>query len=155
MVDVGQKPSSSRTALAQARVFMRPQTYERIANQSIAKGDVFETARIAGIMAAKKTPDLIPLCHPLQMQHVGIEMIQEPEKHAILIRATARVHAQTGVEMEALAAASVAALTIYDMCKAVDKDMVISDICLLEKAGGKSGTYHRPPDAPGSGGKRG
>ena len=146
MVDVGEKPGTRRTAVAQGRVYMRPETFERIVQQTIHKGNVLETARIAGIMAGKKTPDLIPLCHPLQIQQISVDMTPEEDSHTILIRATARVFAQTGVEMEAMTAVSVAALTIYDMCKSVDREMVISDICLMEKSGGKSGTYVRPAE---------
>jgi len=149
MVDVGEKSPSRREAVAQARVYMHPETFERIVNQTIDKGNVLETARLAGIMAGKKAPDLIPLCHPIQVQHVGLDFIPEEAAHSILIRGTARVFAQTGVEMEALTAVSVAALTIYDMCKSVDREMMISEICLLEKSGGKSGNYTRPDDAPG------
>jgi cyclic pyranopterin phosphate synthase len=151
MVDVGEKPASRRTAIAQGRVYMRPETFERIASSSIYKGNVLETARIAGIMAGKRAPELIPLCHPLQIQHISLEFIPESAGPSILIRATARVMAQTGVEMEALTAVSVAALTIYDMCKSVDREMMLSDICLMEKSGGKSGTYKRPAAGGGAG----
>ncbi|MFO7839935.1 MAG: cyclic pyranopterin monophosphate synthase MoaC [Desulfosalsimonadaceae bacterium] len=152
MVDVGEKPFSRRKAVARGRVYMRRETYERIVNQSIAKGNVLEAARIAGIMAGKKTPDFIPLCHPLQIQQIRLDFTPESggaEGPCILIQAAARVYAQTGVEMEALTAVSVAALTIYDMCKSVDREMMISGICLMEKSGGKSGVYTRPQDAPG------
>ncbi len=155
MVDVGDKASSRRTAVARGRVYMRPETFERILQQSIQKGNVLETARIAGIMAGKKTSDLIPLCHPLQIQQIGVDMTPEADSHSILIQAKARVFAQTGVEMEALTAVSVAALTIYDMCKSVDREIMISEICLMEKSGGKSGTYRRPANAPGPPADRG
>jgi len=144
MVDVGEKSASRRTAVAEGRVYMQPETFERIMSQTIYKGNVLETARIAGIMAAKKTPDLIPLCHPLEIQQISVDFIPEDNSHSIRIRATARVFAQTGVEMEAMTAVSVAALTIYDMCKSVDREMTLSEIRLMEKSGGKSGTYIRP-----------
>ncbi len=144
MVDVGEKTASRRTAVAEGRVYMRPETFERIMGRTIYKGNVLETARIAGIMAGKKTPDLIPLCHPLDIQQISVDFIPEDDSHSIRIQATARVFAQTGVEMEAMTAVSVAALTIYDMCKAIDREMIISEIRLMEKSGGKSGTYIRP-----------
>ena len=144
MVDVGEKSASRRTAVAEGRVYMQPETFERIMSQTIYKGNVLETARIAGIMAAKKTPDLIPLCHPLEIQQISVDFIPEDNSHSIRIQATARVFAQTGVEMEAMTAVSVAALTIYDMCKSVDREMTISEIRLMQKSGGKSGTYVRP-----------
>ena len=144
MVDVGEKSASRRTAVAEGRVYMQPETFERIMSQTIYKGNVLETARIAGIMAAKKTPDLIPLCHPLEIQQISVDFISADDSHSIRIRATARVFAQTGVEMEAMTAVSVAALTIYDMCKSVDREMTLSEIRLMEKSGGKSGTYIRP-----------
>jgi len=146
MVDVGEKPASQRTAVAEGRVYMQPETFERIMSQAIHKGNVIETARLAGIMAGKRTPALIPLCHPLQIQHIGVDFMPEDTSHSIRIRATVRVFAQTGVEMEAMTAVSVAALTIYDMCKSVDREMMISEICLMEKSGGKSGTYIRPAE---------
>lgn len=144
MVDVGEKTASRRTAVAEGRVYMQPETFERIMGRTVYKGNVLETARIAGIMAAKKTPDLIPLCHPLDIQQISVEFIPEDESHSIRIQATARVFAQTGVEMEAMTAVSVAALTIYDMCKSIDREMTISGIRLMKKSGGKSGTYIRP-----------
>lgn len=143
MVDVGEKAASQRTAVAEGRVYMQPETFERIIHQTMHKGNVLETARIAGIMAGKKTPELIPLCHPLQIQSIRVDFIPEDAAHSIRIRATASVFAQTGVEMEAMTAVSVAALTIYDMCKSVDRDIMISEIRLMEKSGGKSGTYVR------------
>jgi cyclic pyranopterin phosphate synthase len=148
MVDTSDKPITLRTAEASARVEMRSETLQMIRDRRAVKGDVFEVARLAGIMAAKRTGDLIPLCHPLGLTSVSIEFeIQEPS--AVLIRATTRVHARTGVEMEALTAASLAALTIYDMCKAVDRSMVIGEVRLLRKTGGIHGDWildNRPGD---------
>jgi cyclic pyranopterin phosphate synthase len=143
MVDVTEKVPSQRTALAQAVVHMTAETFQRIVAGTVAKGNVFETARIAGVMAAKKTADLIPMCHPLNLTHVQIDFFPDDERHAIRIESTARILDQTGVEMEALTAVSVASLTIYDMCKAIDKGMTITDVCLLKKTGGKSGTFVR------------
>lgn len=143
MVDVTDKTPSLRIAVAQGVVSMNPVTYEMIHNKTVKKGNVLETARIAGIMAAKKTSELIPMCHPLNITHISIDFSPEKETHSIRIETTARLFGQTGVEMEALTAASVAALTIYDMCKSYDREMVISDIYLLEKSGGKSGTFTR------------
>ncbi len=143
MVDVTPKAVSERTARAQAVIAMQPETFDMIDKQAIKKGNVLETARIAGIMAAKQTAALIPMCHPLNLTHVQIDFFPEKASHSIRIEALTRVSAQTGVEMEALTAASVAALTIYDMCKAVDRQMTISAICLLEKRGGKSGHWKR------------
>jgi len=140
MVDVTNKAVTAREAVAEARVRMLPQTLQMIEQGGHPKGDVFAVARIAGIQAAKKTHDLIPLCHPLLLTSVKVEL-QANGADAVLIRATCRLAGQTGVEMEALTAASVAALTIYDMCKAVDKGMVIEGIRLLEKRGGKSGDW--------------
>jgi cyclic pyranopterin phosphate synthase len=141
MVDVTDKPSSVRTAVAGGEIRMQPSTFEMIRDHKVKKGNVLETARIAGIMAAKRTPDLIPMCHPLNVTHVQIDFLPDENKHCIGIRAAVRAVDQTGVEMEALTAASVAALTIYDMCKAHDREMTISGIRLLAKSGGKSGTY--------------
>lgn len=141
MVDVGDKDVTRRTAIAEARVRMLPATLALIAAGQMPKGDVFAVARIAGIQAAKKTADLIPLCHPLMLSSVSVEL--EPEAPgAVRITATCRLAGRTGVEMEALTAASVAALTLYDMCKAVDKGMVIEQVRLLEKTGGQSGDFH-------------
>jgi len=144
MVDVGNKADTSRMALAAGKITMNKRAYSLVQTGKIAKGDVLGVARIAGIMAAKKVPDLIPLTHPLMLNKVNVDFIFHDENSMIEIRARAGIHGKTGVEMEALTAVSVAALTIYDMCKAVDKTMVISDICLLEKTGGKSGTFLRP-----------
>ncbi len=143
MVDVTEKACSDRRALAQGKITMIPDTFEKIQNRSIKKGNVLETARIAGVMAAKKTSDLIPMCHPLNITHVAVDFIPDEKESAIFIQASVRLTGQTGVEMEALTAVSVAALTIYDMCKSYDKSRTISDICLLEKSGGKSGMYMR------------
>jgi cyclic pyranopterin phosphate synthase len=146
MVDVTEKAATVRTAVAGAEIRMRPDTFELIRDQKVKKGNVLETARIAGIMAAKRTPDLIPMCHPLNLTHVQIDFLPDEKAYAIGIRASVRAVDQTGVEMEALTAAAVAALTIYDMCKAHDREMSISGLQLLEKSGGKSGTYKRHTD---------
>ena len=140
MVDVTDKAVTSREALAQAVVRMRPETLDMIVSGGHPKGDVFAVARIAGIQAAKKTSDLIPLCHPLMLTSVKVELSAQGTD-AVLIVARCKLSGQTGVEMEALTAASVAALTIYDMCKAVDRGMTIENIRLLEKLGGKSGHF--------------
>ncbi len=141
MVDVSAKGSTERTATAKGTVTMRPETLARIASGGIKKGDVLGVARIAGIMAAKRTHELIPLCHPLALTAVSLDLTPDSSRNAIEITATVKVTGQTGVEMEALTAASVAALTIYDMCKAIDRGMTISDIRLVHKSGGKSGVY--------------
>ena len=143
MVDVTKKVSTLRTAIAQGLISMKPATLDMILSQNVKKGNVLETARIAGIMAAKKTCDLIPMCHPLNITHLQIDFFPEQAASSIKIEAVARISGQTGVEMEALTAVSIAALTIYDMCKSYDREMAISDICLLEKSGGKSGTFTR------------
>lgn len=143
MVDVTAKTPGDRAAKAQALVSMQADTLAMIREQAIRKGNVLETARIAGIMAAKQTAGLIPMCHPLNLTHVQIDFHPDPEASTIRIEALARVISNTGVEMEALTAAAVAALTIYDMCKSHDRGMSISDICLLEKSGGKSGRWVR------------
>lgn len=143
MVDVGAKPETERRAVAQGRITMQAQTLARILAGTQAKGDVLGIARIAGIMAAKKTADLIPLCHPIPLTRVEIDFTTQPDEHAIVCRATAETRGRTGVEMEALTAVNVALLTIYDMCKAVDRGMTMHDIGLLEKSGGKSGTWRR------------
>lgn len=141
MVDVTDKSISYRLAIAEAWVQMLPSTLEMIVKQQHSKGDVFSVARIAGIQAAKKTSELIPLCHPLMLTSVKLELEACPEKNSVHILATCKLAGQTGVEMEALTAASVAALTIYDMCKAVDKAMTITTVRLLRKEGGKSGVF--------------
>jgi cyclic pyranopterin phosphate synthase len=143
MVEVGDKAPTQRVALARGEVRMQESTLERILGGDLAKGDVLAVARLAGIMAAKKTPDLIPLCHPLLLTSISIEFYPHPGEGRIEIEAKVRVTGQTGVEMEALTAVSGAALTIYDMCKAVDKAMVISEVRLMEKHGGKSGSFVR------------
>ena len=143
MVDVSEKPATAREAVAQGVITMQPQTFNLIREQKVKKGNVLETARIAGVMAAKRTAALIPMCHPLAITHVKVDFSSQPETHSIRIEATVRVVAQTGVEMEALTAVSVAALTIYDMCKSYDRAMTISDVHLLRKSGGKSGTFVR------------
>jgi cyclic pyranopterin phosphate synthase len=144
MVDVSNKAVTLREAVAQGLVKMGPDTFELIREQKVKKGNVLETARIAGIMAAKKTAELIPMCHPLPLTHVQIDFFSDPETSSIRIEAVARVAAQTGVEMEALTAVSVAALTVYDMCKSYDRTIMISDIYLVKKSGGKSGIFVRP-----------
>jgi len=141
MVDVSEKNDTSRVAIANGTIRMRPDTFELIMADEIPKGNVLGTARIAGIMAAKKTSDLIPLCHPLPLAKISIEFEPAEDKTGFNIVATAKVIGKTGVEMEALTAVNVAALTIYDMAKAVDREMVISDVRLTHKSGGKSGTF--------------
>ncbi|MBF0449623.1 MAG: cyclic pyranopterin monophosphate synthase MoaC [Candidatus Magnetomorum sp.] len=143
MVDVSNKPITTRTAIAQCVVRMSPDAFQIIMQDTGKKGNVIETARIAGIMAAKKTSELIPLCHPLTLTQVQIDFFPSKDNQSISIQSMVKIDAKTGVEMEAMTAVSVAALTIYDMCKAVDKSMVITDICLLKKTGGKSGVYQR------------
>jgi cyclic pyranopterin monophosphate synthase len=143
MVEVGEKTPTRRVAVARGEVRMREETLRRILDRQVEKGDVLAVARLAGIMAAKKTPDLIPLCHPLALSSAAVDFIPFPGEGRIEIEAIVKVTGTTGVEMEALTAVSVAALTIYDMCKAVDKGMEIGAIRLLEKHGGKSGSYRR------------
>jgi cyclic pyranopterin monophosphate synthase len=143
MVDVTEKAPTVRTAAAEAEVRMRPDTFARIRDHKVKKGNVLETARIAGVMAAKRTADLIPMCHPLKLTHVQVDFQPDERRHRIGIRVSVRAVDQTGVEMEALTAAAVAALTVYDMCKAHDREMTISGIQLVEKSGGKSGTFKR------------
>ena len=141
MVDVSAKNVTARTATAKARISMKPTTLKLIAGGDLAKGNALEVARIAGIMAAKKTADLIPLCHPLALSKVSVEFTPDEKTSCIEVEATVKLNGQTGVEMEALTAVSVACLTLYDMAKAVDRSMTISDMRLTHKAGGKSGTY--------------
>ncbi|MBZ0162426.1 MAG: cyclic pyranopterin monophosphate synthase MoaC [Notoacmeibacter sp.] len=141
MVDVGAKADSERVAIAEGAVVMQPATLAMILEGNARKGDVIGTARIAGIMAAKRTHELIPLCHPLLLTKVAVDIEPDESLPGLRVRATARVTGKTGVEMEALTAASVACLTIYDMAKAVDKAMVLTGIRLIEKTGGKSGTW--------------
>jgi len=143
MVDVSEKAATVREAVARGFVTMNPDTVQMILDRNIPKGDVVATARIAGIMAAKKTGELVPMCHPLNLTSVAVEITVEEIKSRVSIEARVKTVGQTGVEMEALTAVSVAALTIYDMCKAVDKEMSISGIVLVEKRGGKSGEFRR------------
>lgn len=143
MVDVTDKAPTSRRAVAEGRVVMTGDTFARITDTRVKKGNVLETARIAGVMAAKRTGEMIPMCHPLFITGVRLDFYPEPAAHAFRIEAEVRVKGETGVEMEALHAVSVAALTIYDMCKAYDKGMHIEGIRLLAKSGGKSGDYRR------------
>lgn len=147
MVDVGAKSSTTREGIAEGRIYMEPETLKKIMEGSHKKGDVLGIARVAGIMGAKKTPDLIPLCHPIMITSVDLVLTPEPENNAVYCKATVRCNGQTGVEMETLTAVQVALLTIYDMCKAVDRGMVISEIGLLEKSGGKSGHWRRSASA--------
>jgi cyclic pyranopterin phosphate synthase len=146
MVDVSDKKATARTAVAGGAISMTAETYDRIQRQAVKKGNVLETARIAGIMAAKRASELIPMCHPIGITHAQVDFIPEDAHHRFNIQAQVRTIDQTGVEMEALTAVSVAALTIYDMCKSHDRGMTISDIRLLEKSGGKSGTYKKNQD---------
>ena len=143
MVDVGAKGETERVAVAKATVLMQPATLALIRDRKAAKGDVLAVAQLAGIMAAKRTPDLLPLCHPLSLSAVEVKLALDADRHAVEIEATCKLKGRTGVEMEALTAVSVAALTVYDMCKAVDRGMVISDVKLVHKSGGKSGTFDR------------
>lgn len=145
MVDVGEKAATERVAVAQAMVLVQPSTLNLIAAGQAAKGDVLGVARVAGIMAAKRTHELIPLCHPLMLTSVAVDFVLAPEPSRIEITATVKTLGQTGVEMEALTAVSVAALTIYDMVKAVDRGMRLTEIHLEHKSGGRSGTYQAPP----------
>ncbi len=143
MVDISGKLPTAREAVAAARVAMQPGTLRLIMDRRMAKGDVFGVARIAGIMAAKRTADLIPLCHPLTLSSVEIALAPETGTSSVAIRATVRTEGRTGAEMEALTAVAAAGLAIYDMCKAVDRSMTITDVRLLKKTGGKSGTFER------------
>jgi len=145
MVDISDKEETDRVAIAGARVVMRPETLERIRSGDVAKGDVLAVARLAGIMAAKRTAELIPLCHPLALTSVKVDLECVAERSAVEITAICKLRGRTGVEMEALTAASVAALTVYDMCKAVDRGMVVTDLRLLRKSGGKSGNWEAEP----------
>ena len=148
MVNISAKDVTERAATAQARIFLLPETLEKIQRGKIAKGDVLAVAQVAGVMGAKKTPDLIPMCHPILLTSVDISFKEDPRpdqegRCSITVLATAKTTGPTGVEMEAMTAASVVTLTIYDMCKAVDRGMSFSEVCLLSKTGGKSGTYTR------------
>ena len=143
MVDVSAKDVTAREAVARGEVAMRPETLAAIAAGELPKGDVLAVARLAGIMAAKRTADLVPLCHPLPLSHVDVRLTPDPDGARVRIESRVRVEARTGVEMEALTAVAVAGLTLYDMCKAIDRDMRIGAIRLVEKRGGRSGTYRR------------
>ena len=144
MVDVTDKAETARVAVAKGAVVMQPETLALIRAGGVEKGDVLSVARLAGIMGAKRTPDLIPLCHPLNLSSVRVDLELSAERPAVEITATCKLTGKTGVEMEALTAVAVAALTVYDMCKAVDRAMRIEDIRLTHKSGGKSGTYEAP-----------
>ena len=146
MVDVGDKAVTRRVAVAEGRIRMQPHTLDLIRQGGHKKGDVLGIARVAGIMAAKKTAELIPLCHPLTLTRVDLDLAPQPEASAVYCRATVETLAQTGVEMEALTAVQIALLTVYDMCKAVDRGMTIETVRLLEKSGGKSGSWRRDGD---------
>ena len=143
MVDVGEKNITRRTATAMARVFVNENTFALIQSGGMKKGDVLTVAQVAGVMGAKHTPDLIPMCHPILMDGIDLKLSLNREKLCVEILAAVSCDGRTGVEMEALTAVSTAALTVYDMCTAVQKDMVISDICLMEKTGGVHGDFHR------------
>ena len=143
MVDVGEKPVSQRVAVAAGRVLVNENTFALIESGGMKKGDVLTVAQIAGVMGAKRTPDIIPMCHPILMDGINLELFLDEERHSVEIVATVSCDGRTGVEMEALTAVSTAALTVYDMCKAVQKDMVITDIRLLKKTGGVHGDYIR------------
>ncbi|MEX0974918.1 MAG: cyclic pyranopterin monophosphate synthase MoaC [Bacillota bacterium] len=149
MVDVGNKDVTERQAVARGRVKMKPETLDLIAHGGVAKGDVLALAQVAGIMAAKKTPDLIPLCHPLDLSSVTVRLILDEESSSVEVEAQVRVLSRTGAEMEALTAVAAACLTVYDMCKAVEKGMEVSDIRLVQKSGGKSGHYVREDEQIG------
>jgi len=146
MVDVGEKPVTVRTAVAAGRVLVNRDTFRLIETGGMKKGDVLTVAQVAGIMGAKRTPDLIPMCHPILLDGINLDLSLDEERCAVEILATVSCAGRTGVEMEALTAVSTAALTVYDMCKAVQKDMVITDIRLLQKAGGVRGDYERESD---------
>ena len=141
MVDVGGKDSTERTATAAGSIYMEPETLKLITDKGVKKGDVLSVAQLAGIMGAKRTPDLIPLCHPLTLTSVKVELTCDDSRNAVDVSATCKLSGQTGVEIEALTAVSVATLTVYDMCKSIDRAMRISDIRLIHKAGGKSGEF--------------
>lgn len=144
MVDVGDKETTRRVAVARGEVLMNSATLDRILDKQVGKGDVLGVARLAGIMAAKKTSELVPLCHPLLINSVEVDFTPDRDKSMVVVEATVKVNGQTGVEMEALTAVSVAALTIYDMCKAVDKTMSLNNVRLVEKEGGRSGHFINP-----------
>ncbi len=138
MVDIGDKDVTSRVAKAAGFVAMKPETVELIRKRLLPKGDLFEIARVAGIMAAKKNAELIPMCHPLRLDFVDVSITIDEKRQGISVKSEVSLRGRTGAEMEALTAVSIASLTVYDMCKAVDREMVIQDVCLLEKSGGKS-----------------
>ena len=146
MVDVGEKSPTRRTATAAARVLVNENTFALIRSGGMKKGDVLTVAQVAGVMGAKRTPDIIPMCHPILMDGINLELSLDEDKKSVEIRATVSCDGRTGVEMEALTAVSTAALTVYDMCKAVQKDMVITDIRLVSKTGGVHGDYNREED---------
>ncbi len=146
MVDVGEKDETDRRAVAEALVTMAPETLAVIEDEAVPKGDVVAAARLAGVMAAKRTHELIPLCHPLALTFVGVEIESDERLPGLRVVAEARLRGRTGVEMEALVAASVAALTVYDMCKAIDRAMEVGPVRLLEKSGGRSGHWRRGPE---------
>lgn len=143
MIDIGAKKQTKRNARAQARVFLNKKAFDVLCAGATGKGDILETAKIAGIMAAKKTPELIPYCHPLSLTKAHMSFEMDDKQSCVRVFSEVEVSGQTGVEMEAMVAVSAAALTIYDMLKFIDKGMVISDVCLLQKTGGKSGDYMR------------
>ncbi len=143
MVDVGAKDITVREGVAEGRIYMEPETLKKIMAGDHKKGDVLGIARVAGIMGAKKTPDIVPLCHPIMITAVDVELTPEPENNSVYCKAVVRCKGNTGVEMETLTAVQVALLTIYDMCKAVDRGMMMTDIGLLSKSGGKSGSWRR------------
>ncbi|MBT3267049.1 cyclic pyranopterin monophosphate synthase MoaC [Candidatus Poribacteria bacterium] len=154
MVDVTEKDITDREAIARAAVYASAETLTKIRDRAFSKGDVLDVARLAGIMGAKRTSDLIPLCHPLPVSSVKLDLSVDDDRSCVDIEARVRVTGRTGVEMEALTAVTVAALTVYDMCKSVDKGMVVGDVRLVRKTGGKSGTYARPGEAqPTAGGE--
>jgi cyclic pyranopterin phosphate synthase len=144
MVDVSDKTATARFARARGRITMHAETLQRIVSRGVHKGDVFTVAELAGIMGAKRTADLVPLCHPVALSSVRVKLTPDEASAAVEIEAEVKTTGPTGVEMEALTAVAVAALTVYDMCKAIDRDMVLSDIRLEHKSGGRSGTYQRP-----------
>ncbi len=146
MVDVSDKEKTRRLAVARGMIRMRPDTLEKIYGGDVKKGNVLETARIAGVMAAKRTSELIPMCHPLALTHLDIEFSADRGNHAVAIRSEVSTLDRTGVEMEAIVAVSVAAVTIYDMCKSYDRKMVVSEVGLIKKSGGKSGTFEASPE---------
>ena len=143
MVDVSEKQETYREAIAYGSIYMKKETLERIKEGTIVKGDVLSVAQVGGIMGAKKTSDIIPMCHPIMISGCDINFSLDFVKNRVEITATARTIGQTGIEMEAMCAVSIAALTIYDMCKAIDREMIVSDIMLIKKSGGKSGTFER------------